>query len=149
MPTHGAQLPTPANLVERFYGEVWNRANEIAARQLLSPGFRFRGSLGSECQGPDEFIAYMRAVHAALGDYTCRIDDLIATQHRAAARMTFQGIHRGRFFDTEPTGREIRWAGAAFFRFEGTQIAELWVLGDIDAVKRQSNASASTRFHSQ
>jgi predicted ester cyclase len=41
------------------------------------------------------------------------------------------------FFGVQATGREIAWSGAAFFKIEDGLIAELWVLGDIDAVKRQ------------
>ena len=124
-------------LVVSFYEDVWNRADEAMARSILHPDFRFRASLGPERRGPDGFIGYMRSVHAALADYTCIIDDLIATETRAAARMTFKGLHRGRFFDVEPTGREIRWSGGAFFTADGRQLVELWVLGDIDSVKRQ------------
>jgi len=140
---------SPALLVERFYFEVWNRADEAVARALLHPQFIFRASLGPQRQGPDGFIEYMRSIHAALADYTCVIDDLIATDNRAAARMTFKGVHRGRFFDVEPTGREIRWAGGAFFTTDGDQIVELWVLGDIDQVKQQLNAPEQSTFHSR
>ena len=56
----------------------------------------------------------------------------------AAARLSFSGIHRAKFFGVEPTGREIRWAGAAFFTMAGGQITELWVLGDIDAVRQHT-----------
>ena len=133
-------------LVERFYHEVWNRANESAAREILHTEFRFRGSLGPEMHGPDRFIEYLRSVHAALADFTCVIDDLIATETRAAARMTFKGRHRGRFFGVEPTGREIRWSGGAFFTTDGRRIVELWVLGDIDSVKRQLNAGMGAGF---
>ena len=80
--------------------------------------------------------------------YTCIVDDLVATQDRAAARVTFKGIHKGRFFDTDATGREITWAGAAFFRTDGDRIIELWVLGDIDGVKRQLGAPAGASFSS-
>jgi len=137
---------TPKSLVERFYYEVWNRADEGLARLILHSEFRFRASLGTEMRGPEGFIEYLRSVHASLGNYTCIIDDLIATQDRAAARMTFKGIHKGRFFDTDATGREIAWAGAAFFRTEGDKIIELWVLGDIDGVKRQLGAPAGASF---
>ena len=133
-------------LVECFYYEVWNRANENVAREILHTEFRFRGSLGPERHGPDGFIEYLRSVHAALADFTCIIDDLIVTETRAAARMTFKGLHRGRFFDVEPTGREIRWSGGAFFTTDDKQIVELWVLGDIDSVKRQLNAGSATDF---
>jgi predicted ester cyclase len=135
-------IPTsPKILVERFYFEVWNRADERVAWEILAPDFRFRASLGPEHVGPDGFIDYMRSIHAALGAYACIIDDLIVTQDRAAVRMTFQGIHRGPFFGVEPTGREIRWAGAAFFRTRDGRIAECWVLGDIDGIKRQLAAN--------
>ena len=97
---------TPRDLVERFYHEVWNRADERAARDILDPDFRFRASLGPELRGPDGFIVYLRAAHAALGNFTCIIEDMIATPDRAAAKMEFRGTHRGTFFGVEATGRD-------------------------------------------
>jgi hypothetical protein len=35
-----------SHLVERFYGELWNRWNDPAVEDTLGPGFAFRGSLG-------------------------------------------------------------------------------------------------------
>ena len=136
----------PKTQVQRFYNEIWNRADEAVAREILSEDFRFRGSLGPERRGQDGFIAYMRSVHEALGDYVCTIDDLIATNGRAAARMTFRGTHRAPFLGVPATGRTIEWAGAAFFRMEAGRIAELWVLGDVDAVKRQLGAPPDRGF---
>jgi steroid delta-isomerase-like uncharacterized protein len=137
---------SPRELVERFYYEVWNRADEAAAKEILHADFRFRGSLGPEYHGPDGFISYMRLIHTALANFTCTIDDLVATDHRAAARMTFSGVHRDRLFSVDATGREIRWSGAAFFTADGRQITTLWVLGDVDSVKQQLNAPAASRF---
>lgn len=110
---------TATELVERFYNLVWNKADETEARRILARDFRFRGSLGPELRGPDGFIAYMRSVHAALGGFTCQIDEVIAVGDQAAARMSFYGRHRGRFFGIEPSGQEIRWSGAAFFKTRG------------------------------
>jgi predicted ester cyclase len=139
-------MPTPTDLVRRFYDEVWNRQDEAVARAILHADFRFRGSLGPELRGVDGFIDYLRATHRALGSYTCIVDDLVATTDRAAARMRFRGIHRARFFGVEATGREIIWAGAAFFTSDGNQIVALWVLGDLDGVKRQLGAAAESVF---
>ncbi len=137
---------SPDKLVERFYHDVWNQADEAVAREILHADFRFRASLGPERRGPDGFIDYMRSIHAALADYTCIIEDLVVTDTRAAARMLFKGRHRGVFFDVEPTGRDIAWAGGAFFTTDGRQITELWVLGDVDSVKQQLNASGTAQF---
>lgn len=101
---------TAAELVERFYHVVWNKADETEARRMLASDFRFRGSLGPELRGPDGFIAYLRSVHTALEGFTCQIEEVIAAGDNAAARMTFYGRHRGRFFGIEPSGRK---AGAA------------------------------------
>ena len=60
---------SPKCLVERFYHQVWNKADEGVAREIFATYFRFRGSLGQEKKGPDGFIKYMRFVHQALGDY--------------------------------------------------------------------------------
>ncbi len=38
-------------LIERFYGELWNRWDDSAVEDTLSPGFNFRGSLGQETTG--------------------------------------------------------------------------------------------------
>jgi len=128
---------TPRELVERFYHAVWNKADEAEARKILKPDFRFRASLGPELRGPGGFIAYLRSVHAALENFTCTIEELIETEDRAAARMSFTGRHRGKMFGIAPTGRDIAWSGAAFFKIEDGMIAALWVLGDVEAVRRQ------------
>ncbi len=125
------------DLVKRFYHQVWNQADEDIARAMLTSDFQFRGSLGMEHNGPDGFIGYMRSIHAALGDYQCVIDDIITTDNRAAARMTFRGSHKGPFLGVAATGAEVQWAGAAFFTMRGPQICALWVLGDIDGLKQQ------------
>ena len=140
---------TPTNLVERFYHEAWNQADEAVAREILHPEFRFRASLGPERLGPEGFIAYMRSVHAALADYRCEIEELLTTKREAAAKMRFVGRHQAPFFGIEATGKEIEWAGAAFFKTDGERITELWVLGDIDAVKRQLGAAAEQGFESE
>lgn len=134
------------SLVVRFYRDMWNRADESVAREILHPEFEFRGSLGPSRLGPEGFIDYMRAVHAALGNYTCTIEDLIATDERAAARMRFDGVHRSTFFGVPATGRPITWAGAAFFTLRDSQIGRLWVLGDIDGIKQQLGAARTASF---
>ena len=137
--------PVTQVLVERFYYEVWNEADERVACEILADDVRFRGSLGQDKRGTDGFIAYMRSIHQALGNYQCIIDDLVVDEDRAAARMTFKGRHQAAFFGIAAKGREIAWAGAAFFRDENGRIAEVWVLGDIDAVKAQVGA-VTTNF---
>jgi predicted ester cyclase len=128
-------------LVERFYDEVWNRADENVARSILDPVFQFHASLGPQTRGPEGFVAYMRLIHAALADYSCEIEEIVEDGQRAAARMRFSGQHRGTLFGVAATGLQIAWSGAAFFNTNGSMITALWVLGDIDSVKQQLGLS--------
>jgi len=128
-------------LVERFYDEVWNRADENVAQLILDPDFEFHASLGPQTRGQEGFIAYMRLIHAALADYSCEIEEIVEDGKRAAARMRFSGQHRGTMFGVAATGHQIAWSGAAFFKTNGSTITALWVLGDIDSVKQQLGLS--------
>ena len=135
-----------ASLVRRFYDEVWNQADEVVARAILHADLTFRASLGPVRSGQGGFISYMRAIHAALGEFRCIIDDMVVANDRAAARMTFGGIHRAELFGVQPTGKRITWSGAAFFTMADRRIKDIWVLGDIDGVKRQLGAVGTATF---
>tara|TARA_R110002072_G_scaffold261212_1_gene419792 strand:+ start:23 stop:439 length:417 start_codon:yes stop_codon:yes gene_type:complete len=128
---------TPTEIVESFYADVWNRRDYDQARRIIAPDFKFRGSLDDERAGVDGFIDYNRGVHKALGGYTCTIRDMVVSEDRIAAQMYFEGVHQDDFFGVPATGKTLHWMGAAFFDIRDGQIQSLWVLGDIDGLKRQ------------
>jgi predicted ester cyclase len=134
---------TLAEIVQSFYTDVWNRGDLAAVPALLEPGFAFRGSLGAVRRGHEEFVEYLTAVRAALGDYRCDILDLVVEPPRAFARMRFSGVHLGPFLGFAPTGQTVDWAGAALFTVgEDGRVADLWVLGDLQALTAQLEAHA-------
>jgi predicted ester cyclase len=79
----------------------------------------------------------MREVHSALADYRCTIEDLVEDDGRAAARVRFEGVHRGELLGFAPTGRRVAWTGAAFFTVSADRLTDVWVLGDLDSLRRQ------------
>ena len=123
-------------LVQRFYDELWNRWQLDLADEIVSDDLRFRGSLGTECESRDEFKLYAGTVRKAFPDWTNRIDEILAIDNRVVTRMTWTGTHRGALGDILPTGRRIEFAGAAFFRLQGSLIEEAWVVGDTQGLWR-------------
>src|SRR5215470_10113428 len=107
---------SPKRLIERFYHEVWNRADEVVAREILHPEFCFRGSLGEEKRGPDGFITYLRMIHTALSKYTCAIEEIVEEGQRAAARMRFAGIHRASFSAWHPPAKRFHGPAPLFLQ---------------------------------
>jgi steroid delta-isomerase-like uncharacterized protein len=122
---------TTQRIVEAFYSRIWNRGDLAATSDLLTKDFRFRGSLGPELRGHDAFGEYVRSVRGALADYNCEILDCVTEENKAFAKMSVSGVHVAEFRGYQPTGKTVRWLGAALFRIEGELISELWVLGDL------------------
>jgi GNAT superfamily N-acetyltransferase len=54
--------------------------------------------------------------------------------------MCFSGIHRGLLLGHSPTGKRVSWAGAALFHAKNGKLESLWVLGDLDSLRRQLRA---------
>jgi steroid delta-isomerase-like uncharacterized protein len=124
-------------IMQAFYEEIWNKHDKSQIPALLHEDFAFRGSLGQEQHGHAGFAAYVDFVHAALSDYRCEMQEMIAKGNKAFARLRFSGRHRAEFFGYQPTGKRVEWAGAAVFTFAGEQISALWVLGDVHGLLQQ------------
>lgn len=123
-------------VVRRFYDELWNRWRLELAQEILSSAFRFRGSLGTVCEGRDEFKHYAESVRVAFPDWHNRIDEILANGDRVVTRMTWSGTHRGPLGSVEPTGARVEYSGAGFFRLEDGLIEEAWVVGDTQELWR-------------
>jgi steroid delta-isomerase-like uncharacterized protein len=130
-------------LVESFYADVWNRGDLSVIPALLQEDFTFRGSLGAERRGHAGFAEYVATVRGALAGYRCEILDLVAEERRAFARMRFSGLHVGPFLGRAPSGQRIEWLGAALFTLgDDGRVADLWVLGDTQALDAQLLANS-------
>jgi predicted ester cyclase len=121
--------PGTRELVHRFYAH--------ALDEILAEDFSFRGSLGDEVRGRDGWRAYRDRVRAAVPDFHNEIVDLVVDGDRAAARLRYSGHHRGELLGVRGTGRRVEYAGAAFFTAGAGLLTGAWVLGDLDALRRQ------------
>ena len=124
-------------LVERFYGELWNRWNDSAVEGILSPGFTFRGSLGQETSGREGWRRYRDMVRAGAADFHNEIIELVCEGQRAAARLRYTGTHTGPLLGLPATRRRFEYAGAAFFTADLRWLTSAWVLGDLEALRGQ------------
>ena len=127
-------------LIERFYLEMWNRFDKSIVSEILTEDLRFRGSLGQSKNGYSEFGEYVDFVQRAFPDFSNEIEEIISEGDKAFAKLLYRGTHRGEIFGITPTGRPLRYAGAAVFKFRGDRIAEVWVLGDIYGLISQLQA---------
>jgi steroid delta-isomerase-like uncharacterized protein len=126
-----------SNMVERFYAELWNKWDDTAVEDTLSPDFAFRGSLGQETSGRDGWRRYRDLVRAGSADFCNEIVEIVCDRHRAAARLRYTGTHTGELLGLPATQRRFGYAGAAFFSADDQRLTSAWVLGDLDSLRRQ------------
>ncbi|MGB8435103.1 MAG: ester cyclase [Burkholderiales bacterium] len=129
--------------VRLFYDEMWNKADKRRIPEIFHPDFRFRGSLGSELVGHDQFGGYVDDVVRALPDFVCKTLEMTEEDDRVVARMLFHGSHRGVLFGYAPTGKRVSWHGSAHFKFRHDKVEELWVLGDVHGLRQALQANAT------
>lgn len=127
-------------LVERFYSDMWNRFDQSVFPELLARDFRFRGSLGQEMRGHEEFGRYVDFIQQAFPDFHNRVEEIVSEGDRSFARLTYTGTHQGELFGVAPTGKRIEYSGAALFSFRDERITSVWVLGDVHGLLRQLTA---------
>ena len=131
--------------VRRFYELLWNAHDLTLMSTILHEDFTFRGSLGEEKQGYEGFAEYVGMVHTALGEYRCNIGVLVEEGDRVFAKMSFEGIHKGRFMGFEPTSERVHWDGCALFTFRGKKVSDLWVLGDVKGLEERLRRNLAQR----
>jgi predicted ester cyclase len=56
------------------------------------------------------------------------------------AKVLFSGVHQKEFLGYPATFRREEWTGAALFNVDGSKFSELWVLGDLDALRKHLSA---------
>lgn len=126
-----------ADLVQRFYTDLWNRWDDALVGDVLSPDFLFRGSLGQEVQGRDGWRRYRDLIRQGSSDFHNEIIDLVVAEDHAAARLEYSGTHTGPILGFNPTGRRFSYSGAAFFTASDASLTEAWVLGDLQSLSAQ------------
>ena len=124
-------------LVRRFYADLWNRWDDSAVDEVLSNGFRFRGSLGLETVGRKEWRRYRDLVREGSADFHNEVLTLVVDGDRAAARLRYTGTHTGPLAGVPATGRRFTYSGAAFFESDGRRLTSAWVLGDLTGLHEQ------------
>jgi steroid delta-isomerase-like uncharacterized protein len=123
-------------LIERFYDDMWNRFDHTVIPGILAQDVTFRGSFGRHTRGHEEFARYMDLIQAAFPDFHNEIIETITDGPKTFAHLVYTGTHRGEIFGIPPTGKQIRYEGAAVFTIRQL-ITDVWVLGDVHTLLTQ------------
>lgn len=126
-----------AELVRRFWRQVFDERDLAAARQLVTADFAWRGSLGSQSTGVEPFLSYAGAAQAAMPDLTVTLDEVAAAGSQVWARLCFRATHVGELLGVPGTGRPVSYVGLAVHDVAGGRLTRVWVVADTLSLRQQ------------
>jgi steroid delta-isomerase-like uncharacterized protein len=134
-------------LVRRFC-EAETEGDLDTMRELLAPDFvDHRPISGEEDPGPEGYIEFVAAAHAAFSDVRYVVEEQMAAEgDRVISRLRLIGTHdRGEIAGFAPTGKRYEATAIVIHRIEGGKIAEEWSEGSDIAELTQARLEQEIR----
>jgi ketosteroid isomerase-like protein len=126
---------SPANLLRRWFEEVWNQGDDQAIDQLLAKDATMWGVGRPDVSsiGSDEFKKFHRAMHEAYSSIHIHLDQVVQEGDTAFARWTVTGT-------LSATNNQMTLKGMSACRVQNGMIIEGWNIWDQIGMARQLGA---------
>lgn len=127
-------------LVRRWWDEVWSGGDVAAIGGLLAEGHVHHWATGPDTIGGDEVAARILAWRAMIADLEIRVEEVVASGDRVAARWVGTGTPMS--MRAAAGDEPIAWGGLNIFRIECGRIVETWSEMDTLGLFEQLGVSA-------
>lgn len=118
--------------------EFINTSNVELSKEIISEEAIFYAPTSSEpLRGSKGYMLILNMMRNSFPDVRWKLEEMIAEGESVAARFTMTGTHKGDFFDTKPTGKNIKINVMNFYRFSKGKIVEEYGQPDIFSLLQQ------------
>jgi predicted ester cyclase len=141
METAGAAKanPEPAELIRRWFAEVWNQG-KVEVIDEMFPEHAVMWGVGrpeASSKGPAQFKEFYKGLRTACPDVQITLDQVVQEGDTAVALWTARMTHTGAGLGMPPTGKSITLKGTSGCRVQGGMIVEGWNVWDQIGLARQ------------
>jgi steroid delta-isomerase-like uncharacterized protein len=112
-----------AQLVGRFWEEIWNQGNLKAADDLVSGDFVLYLP-AMQWLGPAGLKQWATLIRSGLPDVKFTIEQAVASGAEVVTRWSAKATHTGNLLGIPPTGNAVTMSGISIFRVAGGKIVE-------------------------
>jgi steroid delta-isomerase-like uncharacterized protein len=116
-------------LVERWFGEVWNKGRGEAVDEMFATDGIAHGlsdESGNPLRGPVDFKTFHAKFLNAFPDIDVTVEDLVAEGDKVAARCSVRGKHTGDSLGFSATHAPVEFTGISIVRIKDGKIVEAW-----------------------
>ena len=127
--------------VIRRWIEAFNERNLEAEADLLAPGYVAHvPAAPGPLEGLEAWRQFTGPFVEAFPDLRLTVEDIMAEGDMVAARVAFDGTHRGEFQGIPPTGKEVAFTSIEVNRVVDGKGEEHWVEIDLLGLMQQLGA---------
>lgn len=108
-----------ADVMRRWFEEVWNRGRAEAIDELLAPDAKVHGLAAGLITGPEAFRAFHSSFCNTFSDIEVTVDRIIEEGERVSAWCTVSAVHR-------TSGKKVAFTGAVLGSVRDGQLQEGW-----------------------
>jgi len=118
------------SVIDKLMEVIWNQRQLDRMPEVFHPDTIYH-TINGDIEGMATFRdRYISPFVAAFPDMHHTLTALLIDGDRASIRMRGIGKHTAAFNGKEPTGKVLDYTAAAFFRFDGGKIAEVWTFSN-------------------
>ena len=136
--------------VIRRWIEAFNERNLEAEADLLAPGYVAHvPAAPGPLEGLEAWRQFTGPFVEAFPDLRLTVEDIMAEGDMVAARVAFDGTHRGEFQGIPPTGKEVAFTSIEVNRVVDAKVEAHWVEIDLLGLMQQLGAIPEPRHSSE
>ena len=134
---------SPADVVRRWFEEVWNQGKLETIDELFSAAgvAHGLGEPGVDVKGPAGYRPFAERFQAAFSDPVFKVEDTVTEGEKVAARWSATLTHTGDQLGVPATGRRVAIDGITIVYVRNGQIVDAWNNWDIAGLMRQLEAA--------
>lgn len=121
-----------------FY-TVYNEKKPDLLDEILAPTYVGHVN-GHDIAGAASAKGFINSFLTAFPDAHYNVDDIFDSGDKVVTRWTCTGTHKGDFFGTPPTDKQVKMIGITIFEIVDGKIAQLWNNWDVFGLMQQLKA---------
>ena len=148
MVSRSSSSKSNAEVVQRWFQQVWNEGRIETVEELLAPDAVIHGlgEQGLAVRGPQPFLRFFLTMRSAFPDMRVKIEQVISEGEWFACRFSASMTYTGEGLGFPANGKKAKIEGMAMGKIVAGKIMEAWNVWDQRALLAQLVGADSTRF---
>lgn len=118
-------------ILTRFINELYNKKNLSIVDELVDENYVTYSPFIDQKDGRSGLKIAVLTFFQSFPDLHVKIEDLIASDNKVAARLVVSGTHEQEFMGIPPSHKKFSYPEISIVRFVNSKLTEHWAVSDV------------------